>query len=153
MHAFNMSYVNCDCVLDAVGVLSSDNVTPFEYWSLFSGQYSASGYAWAHKALVVFLFLLSNSHSWGLSKISYIRFVSFQGLIIIWIDRNKYFPAITYDIGAGLILFFSDPVDTLEVLTYEHATPNGYLLFIIRHIKRTICKNIIYQKLCSLSFT
>ena len=135
MHASNISYVNCDGVLDAVGVLSSDDVTPFEYWSLFSGQYSASGYAWAHKALVVFLFLLSNSHSWGLSKISYINFVTFFTPYHI-IDRNKYFLAITYDIGAGLILFFSDPVDTLEVPTYGHATPSGYLLFIIKQIKK-----------------
>ena len=57
-------------------------------------------------------------------------------MLFVWIDRNKHFLAITYDIGAGLILFFSDPVDMLEVPTYEHATPNEYLLLIIKHIRK-----------------
>ena len=57
-------------------------------------------------------------------------------LIILCIDRNKYFLAITYAIGAGLILFFCDPVDMLEVPTYEHATPNEYLLLFIKQIRK-----------------
>ena len=57
-------------------------------------------------------------------------------LIILCIDRNKYFLAITYAIGAGLILFFWDPVDMLEVPTYEHATPNEYLLLFIKQIRK-----------------
>ena len=57
-------------------------------------------------------------------------------LIILCIDRNKYFLAITYAIGAGPILFFLDLVDMLEVPTYEHATPNEYLLLFIKQIRK-----------------